>query len=71
MNWIARDKDGSLCLYSKKPKLSKEFEGFWICSQYDILVDVIVLPSKYFPEITFENSPKQLEIKLIENEKNI
>ncbi len=25
--WIARDKDDSLFLYDKKPKLSKEIEG--------------------------------------------
>lgn len=65
--WIARDKDedGSLCLYSKKPKLSEEDEGFWVCSQYGIFVDVIVLPSKDFPEITFENSPQEVELKLV------
>lgn len=66
--WIARDndKDGSLCLYDKKPKLSEEVEGLWVCSQYDMLVDVIVLPPKYFPEITFENSPQKIELKLVE-----
>lgn len=68
--WIARGKyeDGSLCLYGKKPKLSEEVEGLWVCSQYDMLVDVIVLPTKYFPEVTFENSPREVELKLIENE---
>ena len=64
--WIARDIDGNLCLYDKKPKLSEEIGGIWVCSQYDELVKVTVLPSEYFPEVTFENSPQEIEIKLIE-----
>ena len=63
--WIARDKDDSLFLYGKEPKLSEDIEGSWVCSQYDVLVDVIILPPKMFPEITFENSPQQVELKLI------
>ena len=64
--YIARDKTDDLCLYGKKPKLSKEIEGVWVCSQYDTLVEVIALPSEMFPEITFENSPQMVEIKLVE-----
>ena len=64
--WIGRDIDSNLCLYSKKPKLSEEIEGIWVCSQYGEIVEVIVLPSEYFPEVTFENSPQEIEIKLIE-----
>lgn len=64
--WIARDLvNNELCLYGKKPKLSEEFEGIWVCSQYDELVNVIVLPSEYFPEVTFENSPQKIKIELI------
>ena len=63
--WIARDLNGDLCLYDKKPKLSEEVEGVWVCSQYGEFVNVIVLPSEYFPEVTFENSPVQIELKLI------
>ena len=66
--WIARDKDDCLCLYNKEPKLSEEIEGVWVCSQYDVVVDVIVLPSKMFPEVTFENSPQMVELKLINYE---
>ena len=66
--WIARDLDGNLCLYGKEPKLSEEIEGFWVCSQYgDEIVEVIVLPSEYFPEITFKNSPQEIELKLIKH----
>lgn len=63
--WIARDLDSNLCLYGKEPKLSEEIEGIWVCSQYGEIVEVIVLPSGLFPEVTFENSPQEVEIKLI------
>lgn len=59
--WIARDKGGFLCLYKEKPTWTKidnstwdwngEFMGF--------------LPKNEFLELTFENSPRQVEIKLI------
>ena len=62
--WIARDKDSSLCLYSKEPKLSEEIEGVWVCSQYGYPVEVTVLPSEMFPEVTFENSPREVELKI-------
>lgn len=65
--WIARDLDSTLCLYGKKPKLSEEIEGVWVCSQYDELVNVVALPSEYFPEVTFENSPQEIELRLINN----
>lgn len=59
---IARDKDNSLCLYSKKPKLSEEIEGLWVCGDQND--NVIILPPDMFPEVTFENSPQQVELKL-------
>lgn len=67
--YIARDLDGYLCLYGKKPKLSEEVEGVWVCSQYSLygeFVNVIVLPSEYFPEVTFDNSPQEVELKLVD-----
>lgn len=66
---IARDKDNSLCLYSKKPKLSEEIEGLWVCSQLNDADDaVIILPPEMFPEVTFENSPQMVELKLVKVE---
>lgn len=62
--WIARDKDDSLCLYDKEPKLSEEIDGVWVSGQYGMPVEVIALPSKMFLEVTFENSPQELEFKL-------
>ena len=57
--WIARDKNG-LFLYAKKPMFFEghnEFgcmigDGFW------------ELPSNWFPEVTFENSPMEVELRI-------
>lgn len=56
--WIARDKDNKLYLYEDKPFVvdGKRFESY---SCYDCWR----ISEKLYPEITFENSPKQLIIK--------
>lgn len=59
MFWISRDKDGKLNLWKDKPTkgTSGHFHGgglrgvFWEC---------------LFPEITWDNSPQQIEFKLTE-----
>lgn len=61
--WIARDKDSNeLYLYKHKPLLNEEQyqpnldkEG-WVCLE---------VPSSWFPEVTFENSPMEIELNLI------
>lgn len=60
--WICRDYDGYLTLHDEKPEMDQS--GRW--SSYD----VVKLPKDWFPEVTFESSPQQVEIKLIENERN-
>lgn len=64
--WIARNQDGSLVLFrKKKPKLFWE-EGvgqYWVGSS-------MWLDSNDFPEVTFENSPMEVELKLASNENN-
>lgn len=55
--WIARDKSGFLYLHDKKPTLDGEY---WISNGSWSSIDI-----KYFPEVTFENSPQELELKLI------
>lgn len=55
--WIARDKHGEIYLYPTKPhKYDYVFDGddWWQIDQ------------NLFPEVTFENSPKEVELKLIE-----
>lgn len=61
--WIARDTDGYSQLYVEKPiKKNDHFVSIPNTGWFTI-------SCKLFPEITFENSPQQVEIKLIENEK--
>lgn len=55
--WIARDKSGWLYLHDKKPILDGEH---WLSnSSWTSIIDFA-----YFPEITFENSPQEIELKL-------
>lgn len=56
--WIARDKDRVLGLFDDKP--FKNEYGYWTTVRNCYLID-----DDLFPEITFENSPQQVEIKLI------
>ena len=60
--WIARDADSLLYLYSEEPTLIKS--GNYFDTKY--LIGEIDKTS--FPEITFENSPQMIELKLINNE---
>lgn len=58
--WIARDECGELCAFDSKPELNKSNGRFITENCYYFLDEHL------FPEITFENSPKQVELKLIE-----
>lgn len=56
--WIARDEDGFIYLYMKKPALiTHYFDSKYLIGEID---------KSLFPEITFENSPQEVELKLIE-----
>lgn len=62
--WIARDEDGFLGLYRTQPILNKEryryneeWDGDYISP----------LPKSFFPEVTFENSPQEIELNLVSN----
>ena len=56
--WIARDKDDILRLFYIKPFLNINNE--WDSDDNDFVID-----EDQFPEVTFENSPQQVEIKLV------
>lgn len=58
--WIARDTDGLLYLYDNMPEKHSEF--FVSYNGYN----EIRLDNKMFPEVTFENSPQEVELKLVE-----
>ena len=56
--WIARDKDGELYFYSKKPvKLNN-------CFASKNGHGIIMIDEQLFPEVTFENSPREVELKI-------
>lgn len=58
--WIARDKDGELYLY---PSKSKKGDYRFVCGY--VYEDYINLNCDEFTEVTFENSPQEVELKLI------
>lgn len=55
--WIAREKRGGLCLHDKKPTFDGEH---WLSNSSWSFIDF-----EYFPEVTFENSPQEVELKLL------
>lgn len=57
--WIARDKDGGLWLYDKKPR--KNNDAFY-CVTGGSSMPIYVASCS---EVTFENSPMEVEIKLV------
>lgn len=57
--WIARDMDGLLYLYDNMP--DKRSEYFLPYAGYNDMP----LDERLFPEVTFENSPKEVELKLV------
>ena len=65
--WIARNKSGTLVLYFNKPVKQGDGwynnDGFFILDSVQDTTFGEVIP---FPEVTFENSPKQVELKLVE-----
>lgn len=60
--WIARDSDGELWVYDYKP-IKKD--GIFQCGFELDECGASELPEWWFNEVTFENSPRQVELKLI------
>lgn len=65
--WIARDKDGELYLYNKKP--SRQEENF--CIFHIDGGDCCKIPDEYYPSVTWENSPKKMTIELAEPKREL
>ena len=63
--WIARDFDGVLNLYVTKPSLDSIDNMYYADS--DMEDDYLNIDKELFPEVTFENSPQEVEFKLVEN----
>ena len=62
--WIARDPDGRLCLFSTKPIYRRAIHGWESASSGEEYGTCLKIDRKSFPEITFENSPQEVEIKI-------
>lgn len=59
--WLARDNNGDLSFYDKKPKRMKNF--FLPSSRKMESLSWFVLPKDEFPEVTWENSPQEYELE--------
>jgi hypothetical protein len=55
--WIARNENDTLSLHESEPRCPF---STWYNTNQEFYLD-----SDLFPEVTFENSPQQVEIKLI------
>ena len=64
--WIARNKDGELNLFKEKPSLENGYWSQGVDSYLDYCYEfnIIELPKSAFSEVTIENSPKEVVIKL-------
>ena len=63
--WIARNEDGRLNLFDVKPQKEACFQGkdyIWIVPRG--YMNQIMLNEKLYPEVTFENSPMEVELVL-------
>ena len=58
--WIARDLSEELILFKEQPSYNNKFK-MWMHGG----LPVGRLNGNAFPEVTFENSPQQVELKLI------
>ena len=56
---------GNLCLYREKPSLLYDGDEFDMINKNGENILVGILEKSDFTEITFENSPQQVELKLI------
>ncbi len=67
--WIARRKSGNLYLFFEKPHITDNSQRWHIVKDYNntTLVDTgIKIDKTKYPEITWENSPKEFELKAVE-----
>lgn len=62
--WIARDKQGPIGLYYKKPNWRKN-KPYQVEDWFDGTFLGYLDDDDEFPEITFENSPQEVEVKLV------
>lgn len=61
--WIARDKDGTLCLFREKPTLDIYY---WFDNSLGMTGCIAELLKTDFLEVTFESSPQEVELNLVD-----
>jgi hypothetical protein len=61
--WIARNTDDTLVLFQSKPILGTDFIWEELYNE-----DCMYIEEDVFPEVTFENSPQMVELKLVKEE---
>ena len=62
--YIARDEEGCLLLHSEKP--SKGYDDLTRKWYWGSMGNSMELDDQMYPEVIFENSPMEVELKLIE-----
>ena len=58
--WIARDENGELFLYEEQPVKDERTGRFKVYGKF------FPISFELFPEVTYENSPRKMEINIIE-----
>lgn len=66
--YLARDKDGNLCMFNHKPVTFGRVFSIENGMGYSAN-DYCSIESEFFPEVTFENSLVKIEIKICEDGK--
>lgn len=68
--WIARTKENGLYISPVLPSYYEDIDFWCYSKEYEdgthALNTGLPLDSKLYPEVTFENSPMEVELKLIE-----
>ena len=59
--WIARDADGGLFMYDKKPKRTSSFFFYFYSGE---TAGIWPIPENHLPHVTWENSPKEYMVAM-------
>lgn len=65
--WIARDRDGELKLFSQIPFYDEFYESWFALKNDECYGFVGYVDENEIPEVTFENSPQEVELKIFDN----
>ena len=68
--WIAREENGELLLFAEKPIHNFHTKSYMNQSGWCDGCYIGELESDIFPEVTFENSPIEVELKLKNRNEN-